>query len=137
MPNRIVGAIRRNIVAWLALFVALGGTSLAASRYIITSTHQISPHVLRALRGRQGLAGPQGLPGPQGPAGTPASEAKVLHLEAEVAELEENEDGICNGIVRAQLLALGKLATSAAWEDINEILDTMERELPHGSYCIY
>jgi hypothetical protein len=34
--HRTVTTIRRNLVAWLALFIALGGTSLAASHYIIT-----------------------------------------------------------------------------------------------------
>ena len=70
-------AIRQNIVAWLALFVALTGTSMAASHYIITSTGQIKPSVLRQLRGRSGAAtatGPQGRDGLAGVAG-PRGEA--------------------------------------------------------------
>ena len=43
--DRVLEAIRRNLVAWLALFVALGGTGIAASHYIITSTKQIKPSV--------------------------------------------------------------------------------------------
>ena len=39
-----------TIIAVVALFVALGGTAVAASRYIITSTSQIEPSVLKALR---------------------------------------------------------------------------------------
>jgi hypothetical protein len=65
-------AIRQNIVAWLALFVALTGTSMAASHYIITSTGQIKPSVLRQLRGAAGAAaaiGPQGKEGLPGVAG--------------------------------------------------------------------
>jgi hypothetical protein len=50
--HRIVTAIRRNAVAWLALSVALGGTGIAASQYVITSTTQIKPSALRQLRHR-------------------------------------------------------------------------------------
>jgi hypothetical protein len=65
--NRTVATIRRNLVAWLALFVALGGTSLAASHYLITSTKQIKPSVLKQLHG---ATGPAGLAGPAGPRGS-------------------------------------------------------------------
>jgi hypothetical protein len=58
-----------NVVATLALVFAMSGGALAASRYLITSTKQVSPKVLKALRGKQGAAGPAGLAGPQGPAG--------------------------------------------------------------------
>jgi hypothetical protein len=36
------------IIAIVALVMALGGSAVAASRYIITSTSQIKPSVLRA-----------------------------------------------------------------------------------------
>ena len=59
-----------NVVATLALVLALSGGAIAATHYLITSTHQISPRVLRALRGRQGPPGQQGPTGQsgQGPA---------------------------------------------------------------------
>lgn len=37
------------VISCLALFVALGGTAIAASHYVITSTSQIKPSVRRAL----------------------------------------------------------------------------------------
>jgi Collagen triple helix repeat (20 copies) len=77
MIPRTLTAIRRNAVAWLALFVALAGTSFAATHYTLTSTEQIKPSVLKALRGARGTKGPQGPAGPQGaqgPAGVPGAE---------------------------------------------------------------
>jgi hypothetical protein len=58
-----------TLLALLALFFALGGTAIAARHYLITSTSQIKPSVLKALKGKVGSAGPQGPMGQQGPAG--------------------------------------------------------------------
>ena len=69
MAHRVIRAVRRNLVAWLALFVAMGGTSLAASHFVITSTKQIKPSVLKKLKGNQGARGAQGPVGAQGPIG--------------------------------------------------------------------
>ena len=66
MSQRLIRAMRGNIVAWLALFVAMGGTSLAASHYVITSTKQIKPSLLKKLKGSKGTRGLQGLQGPKG-----------------------------------------------------------------------
>jgi len=55
------------VIALLALFFALGGAAVAAKHYLITSTSQIKPSVLKSLRGKTGAAGkvgPQGLTGP-------------------------------------------------------------------------
>jgi len=70
MLGRTIKAVRQNIVAWLALFVALTGTSIAATHYVITSTKQIKPSVLKALHGANGKQGPAGKTGPRGETGT-------------------------------------------------------------------
>jgi hypothetical protein len=73
MTTRLISAIRGNLVAWLALFIALGGTSLAASHFVITSTKQIKPSVIKKLKGNRGAAGakgPTGTPGAKGATGT-------------------------------------------------------------------
>jgi hypothetical protein len=58
----IVGA------AVAALFVVAGGAA-AAGHFVITSTSQISPSVIHALRGNQGPRGLRGLTGAQGATG--------------------------------------------------------------------
>jgi len=55
-----------NVVATLALVFAMTGGALAASHYLINSTKQISPKVLKKLKGNRGAAGARGLAGPRG-----------------------------------------------------------------------
>jgi hypothetical protein len=58
-----------NVAMTLALVFAMSGGAYAAKKYLITSTKQISPKVLKQLQGKTGPAGAQGPAGPQGPAG--------------------------------------------------------------------
>jgi hypothetical protein len=63
------------IISIIALVFALGGSAIAAKRYLITNTKQISPAVLKkisamaAAQGSQGPAGAAGAPGSPGSAG--------------------------------------------------------------------
>jgi hypothetical protein len=53
----------------LALVFAMTGGAYAANKFLITSTKQISPKVLKALKGKAGAPGPAGTAGPAGAAG--------------------------------------------------------------------
>lgn len=57
------------VLAALAAFFAVGGAAVATKRYVLTSSHQISPKVLAQLRGRTGATGARGSAGAPGPAG--------------------------------------------------------------------
>ena len=63
------------VVAVIALVFALTGSAVAAKRYLITNTQQISPAALKqiaklaAKQGAQGVAGTPGAPGAPGTAG--------------------------------------------------------------------
>jgi len=58
-----------TIIATVALVFALAGTSYAASTYLITSTNQIAPNVLKNLKGDRGPRGHAGVAGPHGATG--------------------------------------------------------------------
>jgi hypothetical protein len=63
-----------TVIATLALVFAMTGGAYAAKHYLITSTKQISPKVLKALKGKpgaNGAQGPAGSAGATGPAGAP------------------------------------------------------------------
>ena len=58
-----------TVIATLALIFAMTGGAYAASKYLITSTKQISPKVLKSLKGANGKNGTAGPAGPAGAAG--------------------------------------------------------------------
>lgn len=77
-----------GIIAVIALVFAMGGSAFAA-KYLITSTKQIKPSVLTALKGKAGPAGPTGLAGSagsKGDAGAPGAAGK----EGSVGKSGEN-----------------------------------------------
>jgi Collagen triple helix repeat (20 copies) len=58
-----------NVMVTFALVFAMSGGAYAASKYLIASTKQISPKVLKQLKGSNGKNGASGATGPQGPSG--------------------------------------------------------------------
>jgi hypothetical protein len=66
MRRRITYA---NVTATLALVFSMTGGALAANHYLIDSTKQIDPNVLKKLHGHSGRSGAKGATGQAGPAG--------------------------------------------------------------------
>jgi hypothetical protein len=63
-----------NVASLLALVFSMSGGALAARHYLINSTGQISPKVLKKLKGTPGEIGPIG---PQGPTGLPGQKGST------------------------------------------------------------
>src|SRR5215471_7718025 len=113
---------------WLVVAVAFAlvaaGTGYAAHRYVITSTSQISPSVMKALKGNRGPAGAQGAQGPagqqgsagaQGPAG-PQGPAGTARAYAEVITNDPNNPSFAANVgfsARPRHIAVGKLCVPA------------------------
>lgn len=65
-----------NVVATFALLFAMSGGALAAKHYLINSTKQIKPSVLKKLKGNTGKTGATGPAGPQGVQGKEGAQGK-------------------------------------------------------------
>jgi hypothetical protein len=63
-----------NVAATLALVFSMSGGALAANHYLISSTKQINPKVLKKLKGATGKTGSAGKEGPAGKEGTAGKE---------------------------------------------------------------
>ncbi len=70
MRKRITYA---NVAATMALVFSMSGGALAAKHYLVSSTKQISPTVLKKLKGSAGKTGATGATGATGSAGTPGT----------------------------------------------------------------
>src|SRR5580704_14733481 len=82
-----------NVAMTLALVFAMSGGAYAAGRYVITSTKQISPKVLKSLQGKAGKAGAQGAAGSQGPAGPAGAKGETGGPGKEGPEGKEGSAG--------------------------------------------
>lgn len=91
-------AIRRrltyaNVVMTLALVFAMSGGAYAAKHYLITSTKQISPKVLKALAGKAGASGAPGPAGSQGPAGPAGAKGEAGPAGAQGSQGSQGPQG--------------------------------------------
>jgi Collagen triple helix repeat (20 copies) len=82
-----------NVAVTLALVFAMSGGAYAAGKYLITSTKQISPKVLTALKGKSGPAGKEGAPGKEGPGGKEGAPGKEGPAGKEGAPGNEGKAG--------------------------------------------
>jgi hypothetical protein len=111
-----------NVVVTFALVFAMSGGAYAASKYLVTSTKQISPKVLKSLQGKAGKTGPAGAQGPAGPAGKEGSAGKEGPVgkggangsngESVIVTSVKTKEAVCSQLGGAKFVAGGKEATA-------------------------
>jgi hypothetical protein len=130
------------VLSALALFFALGGTAIAAKHYLIMSTSQIKPSVLKQLHGKAGepgaagATGPQGPAGPQGPGGPqgPAGPSNLSALTTVIGPTVEVPAGKVGG-AEATCPAGSRAVSGGGFASIAG-LDDSEMETTHTSWFI-
>jgi hypothetical protein len=115
------------IVACLALFLALGGSAIAAHKYLITSANQIAPKVRKALQGAQGPAGPQGPAGQAGKPGAPGKDGSNGTNGTDGAPGKNGADGSAR--------AYATVTSSGGFAAVGKNVGTAQRKF-EGVYCV-
>ena len=112
-------------ISLVALFFSLAGVGLAASPYVITSTHQIKPNVLRALRGERGARGAPGQSGAQGAPGAAGTFATtdITFAAGALQTLCAFGGGPCGIASSTAVCPSGSVAISGGWQ--GDIVDGM------------
>jgi hypothetical protein len=123
-----------NVVATLALVFAMTGSAVAAKHYLINSTSQINPKVLKKLRGRAGKtgaagpAGQGGASGKEGPQGKPGANG-VTNVVVRTAEVTV-EDGKSGAVTAA--CEPGERATGGGVETGTGSFKNVSSPIPGG-----
>jgi hypothetical protein len=109
-----------NVAATLALVFSMAGGAFAASHYLINSTRQINPKVLKQLKGRSGARGALGPEGPQGPLGPQGHKGDAGHEGPEgLSDLKplpstDSESGVY-GVQPDNSATSGKISTTVGF----------------------
>jgi hypothetical protein len=121
----LIGHLQRNLVAYLALFVALSSTSFAAATKLLppnsVGTRQVINHSLqrvdlsrRAVKALRGLRGPVG---PRGAAGG-FTAGNVSIVNGSITELCAVQIGTCRFGVSTATCPGGKVAIAGGWHEV-------------------
>jgi hypothetical protein len=110
-----------NIAATLALVFAMTGGAIAAKHYLINSTSQINPKVLKKLHGAKGATGEKGANGAPGAPGKQGVEGK---------QGNEGKQGPPNQAFSSHILAAEFNGLEGAPLGFDEL------SLPAGSYTL-
>jgi hypothetical protein len=122
-----------NVTATVALVLSMSGGALAATHYLINSTSQINPKVLKALKanagtnGAPGATGSGGAAGPAGPAGPvgPKGETGGTGQRGEKGAGEKGEKGLTGEKGEKGVTGDAGTAVAYAHVELNKLVATV------------
>lgn len=124
-----------TIIASIALFFSLGGTAIAAHHYLIESTKQIKPSVLKKLTGKTGATGKEGPAGKEGAAGKEGKEGQKGENGSAVAYAAVSAAGVLDTSHSKNVSAASRIAeggyclkTTVPVSNASGMIDTGEAE---------
>ena len=122
-----------NVTATLALVFAMSGGAMAANHYLITSTKQINPKVLKKLTGKPGKNGTAGATGATGQLGA----GQVWPVKRPGGSRSKKAQGArrAAGLPGQRSKAPTLWATSGAWKNVAS--GDMTLKVDRGAYCIH
>lgn len=120
-----------NVVATLALVFAMSGGALAASHYLINSTKQINPKVLKKLKGNVGNSGTPGANGVAGATGATGAPGATGTAGKEGKEGKEGAQGPSTAFSTVSGTDILNFPSSA-----NEVLTVSSLSLPAGNFNV-
>ena len=149
-----------NVVATLALVLSMSGGAWAASHYLINSTNQINPKVLKALKsatgstvgaagavagtpgaaGETGAKGEAGATGPKGESGTPGTKGEKGEKGERGERGEKGEKGEAGTAGDAGSAAAYAHVAAGGKVETGENKNIVQADIAHaegtGFYCI-
>jgi hypothetical protein len=120
-----------NVTATLALVFAMSGGAMAANHYLITSTKQINPKVLKKLTGKPGPAGLTGATGAAGPTGKEGPQGKEGLQGKEGSQGKEGPKGADGTAV-----AYAHVSSTGVLDTANSKNVTAASNISTGVFCL-
>src|SRR6478736_2327181 len=120
MLNRSSRHLRQHFVAYLALFVALGGTSMAASSALVPKNSVGTRQVINGSLLKKDFKSGQLPRGPQGPAGDPGNQgppgvATVGSVSGPAGPMCANGGGACQVGSSTATCPAGSVVVGGGW----------------------
>jgi hypothetical protein len=141
MLRRVLNHVQRNLVAYLALFIALSGTSFAAASLVIPANSVGSKQIRngsiqRIDVSRKAVASLRGQRGPRGPEGPAASFEGLLTVDGPSAGMCPPPGGDCQRASSTAACPSGSFVVGGGWSASANVVVSYSRATTPASWLV-